>query len=262
MRTLRADFAMDVPAPATFTMLALPSSNHAVRESLALAIDGGPVEHVEEEGRNATRVVRFATGPGILTCAYAAEVDDGAAPVPSDDDRYLHASRYVEVDELRAFAAERFGAASSWDAVDAVRRWTARSLTYDMYMSEIDDTAAATMRKRGGMCRDFTHVVIGLCRALGIPARYASVYAPGLTPPDFHAVAEVRIDDAWWVIDATGLAPRRTMVRIATGVDAEETAWLTNSGATVSLRSLQVQASDDTLAAGERDDPTDRIALA
>lgn len=263
MRDVRADFAMTVPGTATCTMLAIPAAGLVTEEHLALAVDGVPIEPVIATERHGTRVVRFAAGPGTLTCAYTATVGGMQHDDLHDDvARYLQPSRYVEVGALSAFASERFGNAHGWDAVDAIRAWVARSLRYDMFASELDDGAVATLGKRGGMCRDFSHVMIALCRALGIPARYVSVYAPALQPPDFHAVTEVHLDGAWWVVDATGLAPRRSMVRIATGIDAEETAWLSNTGAIVELQRLEVAAHDDTLAPDARDDPRERVRLA
>jgi transglutaminase-like putative cysteine protease len=103
----------------------------------------------------------------------------------------------------------------------------------------------STLLARQGVCRDFAHLVIALLRACDVPARLASVYAPGLQPMDFHAVAEVLIDGRWLVTDATLLAPRSTLVRIATGRDAADTAFLTTTGASVELTSLEVHATSD-----------------
>ena len=103
------------------------------------------------------------------------------------------------------------------------------------------------------MCRDYAHLVIALLRGLDVPARLVSVYAPGLSPMDFHAVAEAWLDDQWYVIDATSLAPRSSLVRIATGQDASETAFLSQYGAAVDLRGITVTAVVDDL---PRDDVT------
>ena len=87
----------------------------------------------------------------------------------------------------------------------------------------------------------------GLLRALDVPARLAAVYAPGLDPMDFHAVAEAYVDGAWHVVDATTLAPRSTLVRIATGRDAADTAFLSSYGGNVVLESILVSAVADVL---------------
>jgi transglutaminase-like putative cysteine protease len=89
---------------------------------------------------------------------------------------------------------------------------------------------------RTGVCRDFAHLGVAICRALGIPARYTAVYAPGLDPMDFHAVFEAAIDNHWYVFDGTRLAPRASLARIGSGRDAADVALLTPAGAT--LRSL------------------------
>ncbi|MCU1431545.1 MAG: transglutaminase [Actinotalea sp.] len=76
------------------------------------------------------------------------------------------------------------------------------------------------------MCRDFAHLTTCLLRAMDVPARLAAVSAPGLSPMDVHAVVEGYVDGGWWVVDATHLAPRRSMLRISTGRDAADTAFL------------------------------------
>lgn len=93
------------------------------------------------------------------------------------------------------------------------------------------------------MCRDYAHLVVALLRALSIPARLVAVYAPGCSPMDFHAVAEAIIDDEWVVVDATRLAPRQSFVRIATGRDAADTAFLDNHRGSIALRSYEVTAT-------------------
>jgi transglutaminase-like putative cysteine protease len=86
---------------------------------------------------------------------------------------------------------------------------------------------------------------VALLRARDVPARLVSVYAPGLSPMDFHAVVEALVDGAWEVVDPTGLAPRRSFVRIATGRDAADTAFLSSYGGVVQLDRLSVSAVVD-----------------
>jgi len=83
---------------------------------------------------------------------------------------------------------------------------------------------------------------VALLRARQIPARLVAVYAPGLNPMDFHAVAEAFVDGAWWVVDATLLAPRSSLVRIATGRDAADTSFLSSYDGNISLDSMFVTA--------------------
>ena len=86
------------------------------------------------------------------------------------------------------------------------------------------------------MCRDFAHLVIALLRARNVPARLVAVYAPGLSPMDFHAVVEAAVDGRWRVVDATAMAPRETLLRISTGRDASDTAFLTVHSGRADLR--------------------------
>ncbi len=92
-----------------------------------------------------------------------------------------------------------------------------------------------------------------------VPARMAAVYAPGLAPMDFHAVAEAYVGGAWHAVDPTLLAPRQTMVRIATGHDAAATAFLSSYGAPIILERIEVYASSDGPLPG--DDPGELVSL-
>jgi transglutaminase-like putative cysteine protease len=96
-----------------------------------------------------------------------------------------------------------------------------------------------------GVCRDYTHLVVALLRAVKVPARVVSVYAPGLCPMDFHAVAEAFVGGQWRVVDATLLAPRQALVRIATGRDAADIAFLDNHNGAIALNKLVVTAIVD-----------------
>lgn len=250
MRRIESSFTLRAPGPTDFTLLALPANGYGSLDRLSLTFDGQPVEHDIVDGRHGQREIRCSVPAGELTFELATEIE-GHAPASEAGDtaRYLESSRYIDVDSVRAFASERFGAVGRDGmtaerlAVEAIVRWIGRSFQYRPELSAIDDTSTDTMRKSGGMCRDYAHVTIALCRALGIPARYVSVYAPHLQPQDFHAVAEVFVDDAWWVVDATFLAPRSQLVRISTGLDASETAWATNSGVGVQLTQMGVWAA-------------------
>ena len=120
------------------------------------------------------------------------------------------------------------------------------------------DGAEQTLLARRGVCRDYAHLVIALLRALDVPARMVAVYAPGLSPMDFHAVAEAWVDGAWWTVDATRLAPRQSMLRISTGRDAADIAFLTNHWADLSLTRMEVLAIVDELPS---DDGTQLVQL-
>ncbi len=95
--------------------------------------------------------------------------------------------------------------------------------------SDSQTTAATTLMQRQGVCRDFSHLAIALCRGLGIPARFVSAYAWQLDPPDFHAVMEARLQGpeggAWFLFDPTKLAAPDGMARIGVGRDAAKVAF-------------------------------------
>ena len=161
---------------------------------------------------------------GRLTVAYRGEASSiGPTPV-SDDDlvRYLRQSRYCPSDAMEGFARKTFGDGA--DPFD-VTTWVFDHLTYESGSSDTLDTAIETLLRGRGVCRDYAHVVVALCRGIGHPARVVAVYAPGVHPMDFHAVAEVAVDGTWRVHDATRLAPPETFVRICHGRDAADVAF-------------------------------------
>ncbi|MFV0526659.1 MAG: transglutaminase-like domain-containing protein [Acidimicrobiales bacterium] len=196
-------------------------------ESLAVTLDGAPAAVTEMVDATGGRWHRISGG-GALVVDYAAETDALAAAPPAgafDRIEYLRPSRYCDSDRLLAVATSEFGSAAGKDLLDAVSSWVGRQLAYVSGSSRPVDGAVDTFLRRQGVCRDFAHLVIALLRGLGVPARMVSVYAPGLSPMDFHAVAEAWVDDGWWVVDATTLAPRPSLLRIATGRDAADTAF-------------------------------------
>ncbi len=116
------------------------------------------------------------------------------------------------------------------------------NISYVSGSSRPTDGAVNTLLAREGVCRDFAHLTVALLRANDVPARVVSVYAPGLDPMDFHAVAEACVNDAWYVVDPTCLAPRSSLLRIATGADAADTAFLTVVSGSAQLDAIEVTA--------------------
>lgn len=144
---------------------------------------------------------------------------------------YLLPSRYCPVDQFLRFAAREFGHLQPGGArALAILDWLHVNLDYVHGVSTGTTSAADTFIDRAGVCRDFTHLGLTLCRAAGIPARAVAAYALALDPPDFHAVFEVFLDGGWWLVDPTRLAPIGGMVRIAHGRDAADIAFLTTAG--------------------------------
>ena len=124
--------------------------------------------------------------------------------------------------------------------------WIRAEIDYEPGASDSETTAARTFIDRAGVCRDFTHMGITLCRASGIPARAVSAYAHQLSPPDFHAIFEVWLSNGWWLVDPTGLAPVEGLVRIACGRDAADIACLTTQRSSALVRqSVTAEALSD-----------------
>lgn len=145
---------------------------------------------------------------------------------------YLLPSRFCPVDQFLRFAQRQFGSIAPGGArAIAILDWLHENLDYVHGVSTGSTGAAGTFIDRAGVCRDFTHLGLTLCRAAGIPARAVAAYALALDPPDFHAVFEVFLDGGWWLVDPTRLAPIAGMVRIAHGRDAADIAFLTTAGA-------------------------------
>ncbi|WP_313405417.1 transglutaminase-like domain-containing protein [Aeromicrobium sp.] len=231
------------------------------RETLTVVQKGRPLEAREVAGRHEARLHRIDAPAGPITIDYEAEVGGHADPIATEEldiIEYRRPSRYAESDSLYAIARAEFAGLAGKALLDAVSSWVGTHLSYVTGSSQPTDGAVQTMLKRQGVCRDYAHLVVALLRARDVPARLASVYAPGLSPMDFHAVAEAYIDGRWCVVDATALAPRQSMVRIATGLDASETAFLSQHHAAVNLNRLEVTAVVDELPA---DDATELVSL-
>lgn len=184
-----------------------------------------------------------------------------SAPDETDDrDIYLRPSRYAESDRLMPTARSRFGDLQGLELLSAVGDFVHGRLNYVPGSSRVTDGAVETLLGGAGVCRDYAHLVVALLRGMDVPARMVAVYAPGLSPMDFHAVAEAWVDGTWYVIDATRLAPRRAMVRIATGRDAADTAFLSSYGAGIQMGPQEVTATmkGDLIA----EDPAEQVQLA
>ncbi|MBJ8348549.1 transglutaminase family protein [Antrihabitans sp. YC2-6] len=217
-----------------------------VTESLSFVLGGEPVTAQEIIGLHGTRIHKFAAGVGNLQVNYRATVDGRAAldePTELDRSVYLRPSRYAESDKFFGFAAKEFGEFSDSATILAkVSSWVRSRMFYVPGSSDPIDGASDTLLAGAGVCRDYAHLVVAFLRAVNVPARVVAVYAPGCVPMDFHSVAEAYVDGVWRVVDATGLAPRQTLVRIATGRDSADTAFLDNHGGDIWLNNVWVTA--------------------
>lgn len=182
--------------------------------------------------------------PGNLSIIYDVEVSTEPRLIPISNLRsnsiattaveaipFLFPSRYCPSDQLRQEATDLFGHLSGqYETVCAIRDWIHQNINYVSGSSGESSSAIETFSKRQGVCRDFAHLGITFCRALNLPARYATFYSYQLQPQDFHACFEVFIGGWWLIFDATGLAPLNGLVRIATGRDAADAAVCTIFG--------------------------------
>ncbi len=257
-REVRARLEATVVEPSDLALsIAVADGVPTSHEHLTVTLDGVDVvaRQIVTEHRGRIHLLD-GLEPGRLHIEYGATVS-GLAPdaVVTDYDtcRYLRPSRYCQSDELGPFARAEFAGLPVDDLLPAISSWVGANLSYVPGSSRPTDGAVATLLAREGVCRDYAHLTTALARANGIPSRIVSVYAPGLDPMDFHAVTEVLLNGAWFVVDPTCLAPRASMVRIATGADATDTAFMSTLRGYVELDEMQVTA----YATGEL--PTDDV---
>jgi transglutaminase-like putative cysteine protease len=171
---------------------------------------------------------------------------------------YLFPSRYCQSDRLSRLAWDLFGKIENpHKKVVAIADWIHDNVEYLRGSTTSMTSAFDTVTQRTGVCRDFAHLGIALCRALNIPARYFAGYAYQLDPPDFHACFECLIAGTWVVFDATRLAPLNGLVRIGTGRDAADASVASMFG---NVRST-VRKVECTLAEGQAFTPLDRKQL-
>ncbi|RFA11954.1 transglutaminase [Subtercola boreus] len=250
-RTVSAHIVCDIDASANLVFSIATAANvELASETVEYLWNGQPITPVDILDVHGTRLHEFDANAGRLTLNYWAVVEGSAAQAPvtkNDLITYLRPSRYCESDTLLPTARSEFAGLEGRMLLDSVSSWVGEKLSYVPGSSLPTDGAIQTLLSRRGVCRDYAHLVITLLRGLDIPARLVSVYAPGLSPMDFHAVAEAFVDGEWYVVDATALAPRQSLVRIATGRDAADTAFLTNHGGWLSLKELEVTATADEL---------------
>ncbi|WP_426324153.1 transglutaminase-like domain-containing protein [Microbacterium sp. E-13] len=250
-RDVSSRIALNVIRPAEL-VFAIAASRHYSPESerVSATVDGSPLEPEELLDAHGTRLHRVMAPAGRFVMEYSATLPDGASAEADEVERlvYLRQSRYAESDAMAPTAEAEFrGIQGAAELLAAVSSWVGTRLSYVPGSSLPTDGATRTLLARQGVCRDYAHLCIALLRGLGIPARMVSVYAPGLSPMDFHAVAEAWIDGAWRAVDATTLAPRSSLVRIATGRDAADTAFLTVVSGRADLVELTVGATADVL---------------
>lgn len=186
---------------------------------------------------------RIAIRRALTDCLELPRVEPPA--LPSETIQYLMGSRYCQSDSFHAFVEAEFAGLDGGARVIAMRDWIEANFSYVAGVSNSETTAMESFVQRQGICRDYAHVMITLARAAGIPARIASVYALGVEPQDFHAVAEVFLAGDWHLVDATGMAQQDGMAVIGVGRDAADVSFMTSYGnAAFNNQWVSVRAGD------------------
>ena len=196
------------------------------------------------------RCTRFVAPQGHLRLSSSALLRDSGDPDPFDWNArewpvgdlpheiltFLLSSRYCEVDRFVSIAQELFGAIKpGWGRVQAVANWVHDHMTFNYQQARPSKTALDAYTERVGVCRDYQHLAITFCRALNIPARYATGYlgdigVPQRPPMDFSAWFEAYLEGKWWAFDARNNEPRIGRILMATGRDAADVAITTSFG--------------------------------
>jgi transglutaminase-like putative cysteine protease len=255
---LQLDYEVAQPAHFLFNIEAAFDDGHRVVSERLSVTPAVKVRTFFDE-RNGNRFVRLDAPRCRLSVNYNAKVELISWPVPlhlkealvtdvpDDVLRYLMPSRYCESDLLSRVAQQMFGhLPHGLSRVRAIENWIHASINYIPGFSNATTTAQEVFVQRAGVCRDFAHLGITLCRALNIPARLVVGYVYFDEPPqDFHAVFEAWLDKQWVIFDPTKMAPIDRLVRVGTGRDAKDVAFATIFGDVQMLRKeLQVNQGD------------------
>jgi len=272
-RVVACDMAFRVsePTEVVVQVVASKSAGDIDDSRFEVLTDGGAPSSLVELSTSVGETMHIIrSDPGRLTVSYRARIRSGArgsqdrqpdeSGVALDRQVYLRPSRYCPSDHLIGFAVAEFGAGPEvGPRIAAIDEWIQQRVGYVPGSSTVHDSAEDTLLTGMGTCRDFAHLGIALCRATGVPARFAAVYAPGLSPMDFHAVFEAFQDGRWCVYDPTGLAPRSSLVRIVTGRDAADSAFAAVISGIADLEHLEVTAIAEPVL--PTDEPSQTVVL-
>ncbi|MBL8698192.1 MAG: transglutaminase family protein [Alphaproteobacteria bacterium] len=268
----------DQPTPVTLLMTVRPERRRRLITPDRVALRGGTTrkEFIDAFGNLATRAVLAAGRRHVLRVDGI--IRDGGKPdpvrpsarqvpiaaIPDEVMPYLMSSRYCEVDLLSDFAWKRFAATPpGWPRVQAICDFVHRHVAFGYPHARATRSAAQALQEKVGVCRDFAHLAVALCRAMGIPARYTTGYLgdigvpPAPCPMDFSAWFEAWLEGGWFAFDARHNTPRIGRIPIAHGRDATDVAFVTSFGA---HRMLGFKVWTDELAEERRPPRTTRKA--
>lgn len=238
---------------------------HVASESLKTTPGGALRTGVD--ALTGTRFFRCNVEPGIFQVRYDATIqinrpslfgadhESEVADMPDHVLRYLMPSRFCPSDTMSQEAQWLFGQVPRGrQRIEHICEWIRDNIAYQVGTSNPTTTALDAYQQRTGVCRDFAHLTITFCRALNIPARLVGGYGYLRLPPqDFHAVVEVWLGERWIMFDPTLLASPENIVRVATGLDAKNTAFATMYGSII-MTYMNIQVSHDGLAASDNFD--------
>jgi transglutaminase-like putative cysteine protease len=249
----------DVYDPTPLILKLRPRSGYSqwiAYESYTLTPFVPAVEYVDGYGNLCQRLVAPA-GPFVVKADARVETSDAidvspGAPftpvqyLPESVLQFLLPSRYCPSDQLTDLAFEVAGnAAPGYDQVEAIRQWIHTNIEYQYGTSDASSSARDTAEQRTGVCRDFAHLGITLCRCLSLPARMVVGYLHRLDPMDLHAWFEAYVAGRWYTLDATQETPRGGRITIAYGRDAADVALATQFGP-ARLTDLKVWVNEAT----------------
>ena len=241
---------------------ALTAHQSVVSEQLYISRPLTPLIYTDPY--HGTRYIRLHVSPGPLTLRYNATVDIShysvvpdalleapIAQLPSKVLPYLYPSRYCQSDRLGKLATWEFAHFSpGYPRVLAIQDWVRKRTAFLPGSSNSNTSATDTLVDQAGVCRDFAHLMIALCRAMNIPARFVTGIDygadPKLGPTDFHAYVEVFLGDRWFVFDPSGISPPMGLVRLGTGRDAADSSFATLFGSVKSFMPVvNIEAIED-----------------
>jgi len=243
------DYECSAPTPAIFVIRPRLDENHLVTLERLTVSRGIALQDFQDVHGNTA--CRTTLQPGLNTVFHDALVSVSSAPevmpisepvvpigeVPGDILRYTLPSRYCDSDKLMKFAWDHFGQIENgFPRIQAISNWLHANIEYRFGSESADLSASDIIARRHGVCRDFAHCLIALCRTFNIPARYVTGHLPDIgfvdsgSPGDFHAYCEVYLGRKWWPFDARFNQPRIGRIKISHGLDAIDGAFGTIYG--------------------------------
>lgn len=243
------EFNLSAPVPMIALLHVHPSRAHDLLEPDEIETEPKiNIRHYFDSFGN--RCARFVAPAGRLKLSCRSLIQDSGnhdevnldaretpvSELPDELYRYLLSSRYCEVDRFSDIAFDLFGQVKpGWSRVQAICDWVHEWIRFDYQQARPTKTALDVYVERVGVCRDFQHLAIAMCRAMNIPARYTTGYlgdigVPVVLPMDFSAWFEVWLEGRWWAFDARNNQPRIGRVLMATGLDAADVAITTSFG--------------------------------